>query len=563
MQEEDKKILQLLATIREKLQEQSISLKDVPSDQIQMFMNAAFRVDLQYTECKKDLIANIAKLYALAEQYGNGRQQAAALGMIEQLLSVWLEHEDVYNNEKQGMKDEIHKHQETLKLVKLYHKNKLTDDVIEKYVWGDVARLKEKTNVKLFCEISNEIRKKNIERIRKKKKIKVAFLVKDSAEWSVDALYRKLAEDERYEVAVMVAPFWLGTEITVKDTYDQAVQYFQEKGYHTIPMCEMGNGCLYHYNWHLLQEPDVIFMLNPHYTAFAEASNVLNFPLQSLVIYIPYGFLIYGNIHDQYNQLSHALSWKIFWGSDVDIEMSRKYADCGDSNAQMSGYLKMDGFYNGEESVVRNIWKIPQGLDEKKVKKIVYAPHWSIREAVTGFGNFDKTYHEFYEYAKSHADTTSWIFRPHPMLRAGLVQYGVFETEKDFDDYMKKWDELPNARVVERGEYIHIFKTADALIGDSISFLAEFQYTHKPLLFLTRKENTFNDFGKMLIKILYTAPGDDFEAIADFIQNVVIEENDSMYHQRQEFFDKYLDYWKRNGQLAGEYIKKLLDETLS
>ena len=221
MQEEDKKILQLLATIREKLQEQSISLKDVPSDQIQMFMNAAFRVDLQYTECKKDLIANIAKLYALAEQYGNGRQQAAALGMIEQLLSVWLEHEDVYNNEKQGMKDEIHKHQETLKLVKLYHKNKLTDDVIEKYVWGDVARLKEKTNVKLFCEISNEIRKKNIERIRKKKKIKVAFLVKDSAEWSVDALYRKLAEDERYEVAVMVAPFWLGTEITVKDRSEE------------------------------------------------------------------------------------------------------------------------------------------------------------------------------------------------------------------------------------------------------------------------------------------------------------------------------------------------------
>ena len=44
MQEEDKKILQLLATIREKLQEQSISLKDVPSDQIQMFMDAAFRV---------------------------------------------------------------------------------------------------------------------------------------------------------------------------------------------------------------------------------------------------------------------------------------------------------------------------------------------------------------------------------------------------------------------------------------------------------------------------------------------------------------------------------------
>ena len=42
-----------------------------------------------------------------------GRQQAAALGMIEQLLSIWLEHEDVYNNEKQMMKELIERNQKS------------------------------------------------------------------------------------------------------------------------------------------------------------------------------------------------------------------------------------------------------------------------------------------------------------------------------------------------------------------------------------------------------------------------------------------------------------------
>lgn len=563
MQEENEKIIQSLTVIKNKLEQGQISLRDIPVDEISDLLSAVFMVEPQAETHKVSFIHNIETIYSLAAHCGDTMQQGAAFGVLEQLMRIWWGMDEIYEDQKAQIKKELWRYQEAEKLLTLYYEDKLTDDYISRHTWESVVGLKEGKDVSLFWKLSTAIREKNIERIKKQSRIKVAFLTKDSAEWSADALYQNLVKDERYEVSVMVAPFLGGSVINVKDTYELAVQYFRNKGYQTIPMCEIeGDGLyFYYYDWKDMQKPDIIFLLNPHYKAFGECSKVINFPMQSLIAYIPYGFSLYGNIHDQYNQLSHALCWKIFWESSLDVEMSRKYADLGDRNAEMSGYLKMDGFYLGEEPDIREIWKIPEGLDEKKVKKIIYAPHWSVREAVTGFGNFDKIYDEMYEYAKNHADTTSWIFRPHPMLRAAVVEYGVFKSEQEFEDYMRKWDELPNAKVVERGEYLDVFRTSDALVGDSISFLGEYQYTHKPLLLLTRKENTFDDFGKKLLPILYTAPGDDFEAIAGFIQKVVIEQQDEMYDQRKQFFDMYLDYRKQNGKLACEYIKELLDKT--
>lgn len=92
--------------------------------------------------------------------------------------------------------------------------------------------------------------------------------------------------------------------------------------------------------------PDIVFHLNPHYKAFAESSNICNFPLSILNVYIPYGIMIYGNVRQQYNQLSHMLYWKIFCETPLHKEMASKYADIGDINVVCSGYVKMDTFFD-------------------------------------------------------------------------------------------------------------------------------------------------------------------------------------------------------------------------
>jgi hypothetical protein len=538
--------------IAQSLKNGNFALNDIPISAVHTLVKDVFNANGK----NEEFIQSVYSIYGLACQYGNAEQQAAFFELLKNLLRILSEKNDEIEQWKSV-------HEKYRDIVTAYAEDRLTEQYIDAHTWGDVSVLKDDTDKETFWKISEEIRKKNIERIKKQDKIKVAFITKDSSEWSADALYQMLLKDERYEVYVMVAPFLVGTNITIIDTYTKTLEYFENKGYQVYGMADIRNDVVVTLEWELLPVPDVIFMLNPHVTAFAGSSNVEEFPLRTLITYIPYGFPIFGDTIDQYNQISHALCWKIFWEDEIDVEISRKHSDMGDRNAEMSGYLKMDGFYLPQANETAQVWKIPEGKNAEQIKKIVYAPHWSIREACTGFGNFDKLYDKMYEYAKSHTDTTSWIFRPHPMLRAGVVWYGVFKTEKEFDDYMKKWDELPNARVVERGEYIDIFKTSDALIGDSISFLAEYQYTHKPLLFLTRDTNTWDEFGEKLLKILYTAAGDDFDAVEKFIEDVVINKKDTMYQERMDFFDKYLNYKKINGKLACEYIKEILDETLN
>ena len=101
---------------------------------------------------------------------------------------------------------------------------------------------------------------------------------------------------------------------------------------------------------------------------------------------------------------------------------------------------------------------------KKKIKKIIYAPHWSIKDAVTGFGNFDKIYKSLYEYVKKNETSTSWVFRPHPMLRVGAVQQGIFKSEEEYEEYLEMWRQLPNAQVIENGMYTDIFESSDAMI---------------------------------------------------------------------------------------------------
>ena len=114
----------------------------------------------------------------------------------------------------------------------------------------------------------------------------------------------------------------------------------------------------------------------------------------------------YGNVEHQFNQMSHMLCWKIFCESSIHKELAKKYSDIGDSNVVESGYVKMDSFYKESHIDESKLWKVQDGVDKSMVKRIIYAPHYSIKSGWAGFGNFDKIYKQMYEYAKGHASTT-------------------------------------------------------------------------------------------------------------------------------------------------------------
>ncbi len=438
-----------------------------------------------------------------------------------------------------------------------YDTQSLDESFVDTHTYESLVQVKQR-DLELFHKISHCVYSINLKKVQRKDKLKITFFLKDSAEWSCEELYQKFAASPDIEVGIAVAPFCIGTQKTIFDIYRKTLSYFQNRGMDVTGLYDMERR--QYVDWDNLMRPDILFLLNPHYQAFEQSADICRFPLSILNVYIPYGIMIYGNVRDQFNQMSHMLCWKIFCESPIHKEMARKYSDLGDSNVEVSGYVKMDSFYTDTKTDSPGLWKMANADNRASVKKIIYAPHYSIGKGFAGFGNFDKIYREILAFAKDHKDTTSWVIRPHPMLRAECVLEGLFQDEEEFDDYLRQWEDLPNASVSQGGMYIDLFRTSDAMILDSVSFLAEYLYAHKPMLFLTRDSQTFNDFGHKLREVLYTADGGDFEKICSFVEEVVLQGQDGMKEKRETFFQENLDYVHRKTGMASDFIFQYIQE---
>ena len=100
------------------------------------------------------------------------------------------------------------------------------------------------------------------------------------------------------------------------------------------------------------------------------------------------------------------------------------------------------------------------------------------------------------------------------------------------------------------------------MILDSMSFIAEYQYVNKPMIFLTKNNNKAYFVREKILEASYRINGKDFDGIAAMMQRVIIEGDDYKAAERKAVFDKYLNYLKHNGMLASEFIYKNIIEEL-
>jgi len=134
------------------------------------------------------------------------------------------------------------------------------------------------------------------------------------------------------------------------------------------------------------------------------------------------------------------------------------------------------------------------------------------------------------------------------------VGNGVFKSYDEYDDYISKWNSYTNAKAISESSYIDYFNTSDAMIMDSGSFLGEYIYTQKPLLYLTRPEQAHTAMGKVLVDAYYKTAGKNYSEIDRFISDVVINGQDYMKEKRKAVFDKYFNYVELNKLYAHEVI---------
>ena len=426
--------------------------------------------------------------------------------------------------------------------MKLYQKNLIPAESFREMAYEYFINLSKIAPKDEYNALMNDIFKATAQKLRRKDKIKVGFVLYDSSMWSGDDLYNFFVQNECFEPTVFLClrrdKF---KEELVQKEFLHSFEQLKQHGLNVIALNKKNS---------VIPEQDVLIYLTCFVNWLPVTFRFPNITPKTLVTYILYGLDTARHFKDQYSRDIFIIGWKIYFSSIIGFDLYKKNSIIGMPRGLYSGYPKIDAFFK-KDSVLDFSWK----MTRPDAKKIIWAPHWSIKGFSVVYATFQWNYKFMYEFAKAHPEI-SWVVKPHPNLFFSAVKERVFPSDAAFEDYLKKWNDLPNAQVYTGGYYQAIFETSDGMIHDSGSFIGEYQYMDKPMIYLTRDTQRFNKLGQEILKVSYLVDGKNFEAIATTIQKVFIDGKDDKAPARRKVFDKYLNYPKLDGMLASEFIYK-------
>lgn len=369
---------------------------------------------------------------------------------------------------------------------------------------------------------------KREEALRGKKCIRVVFMAIDLALWRYQHIYELMAKDKRFLPFIVLSPcFGRDTE---KDM-NSLRQYFHERNIDYIDY----NGTPIDIRNEL--EPDIIFYTQPYEHLLIDEYDCRHF-YDLFLCYMPYSLCIHiGKL--TYNLHFHNQAWRLYYSNALHLKEAQKLADNHGRNVRVVGYANVDDYLQKGHNLL--VWKALS--DGRLRKRIVWAPHFSVikeNSALPPRSNFLWMAQLMLDIAKEYSDRIQIAFKPHPALLTQLYQLKDWGQQRT-DEYYAKWQQMNNTQL-ETGEFIDLFMTSDAMIHDSGSFAAEYHYSQKPAMFISKDLNpilaTQSEFGKQAHNVHYI--GTNEADIRWFIDEVVLKGNDPMQKQRKQFYDKYL-----------------------
>lgn len=417
--------------------------------------------------------------------------------------------------------------------------------------YNKLYRYKNIFSVNNYIKIRNRIFSKSEKNIQKKEHKSIRIIMVDCSEWATTEIYDYF-HNKGLDVAVVLAPFFHGTSESIKKAYSLCRDFCKSRRIQYLDLYDTESWTLRPAHHEIYG--DIMIYTNPWMGTYPEELKVKNISLSCITCYIPYGFMLLKHEHNQFNQLSHNMFTHIYCETKIHWQMYDKYCDIGNSHVEYAGYPKLDWYLTDKTIDDKAIWK---GLSEDFHKiKIIYSPHWILNET----GTFMDNGLQILRFAEEHAQTTSWIYKPHPLLEKEVIVQG-YMTAQEYQEYVESWNRLPNARVYLLGDYGDIFLSSDCIINDSVSFIAEYMYTHKPMLLLSNGVARYNDFGEECNKHVYICDSKNFQGIQKFIENIIAGK-DEMKPDREQFFSEYLDYYGYHNKNASEYVISRISKIL-
>ena len=374
------------------------------------------------------------------------------------------------------------------------------------------------------------IYRRRIRDIRKRGQANVVFIASSLAMWKYQRLYDLLRGDKRFNPTIILVPFSSFSEEQKGQSMQVLSKYFSERNIPFLDSRSIKNLG----DWFQQEiSPDLIFYPQPYDGIFLNEID-WTYNQTSLIAYIPYGALtllepwIYNNWF-----INNA--WRIYYQSEYNKQLARKTAHNRGKNVRVSGYISSDDFKYSRPS---DVWK-PQ---DKPKKKIIWAPHFSgmHQDNWLNRGAFNWLWRFMQDLAITHKDTIQIAFKPHPRLLSELYNHPEWGKEKA-DAYYAWWAESENTQI-ETGEFIPLFKGSDAMIHDCNSFIVDYLFVDKPVLFtsanLKEAEEQLDDFGKTALRAHYI--GQNIQDVLSFVENLEADGPDPKSADRQEAYKKNL-----------------------
>ncbi|MBR5327717.1 MAG: CDP-glycerol glycerophosphotransferase family protein [Paludibacteraceae bacterium] len=370
--------------------------------------------------------------------------------------------------------------------------------------------------------------KVSIAKLKNKQSFNVVFVVWERSIWKYDSLFKLMYKDKCFNPMILVCPL-VGLENKqmldkVKETYS----YFISKGYNTICACNETADLIVNIDD---LSPDVIFYPTPYPYQIPKQYNQYT-RLKYLKCYVNYAYV---NVIYSWSIASavQGLMWLYFVECESNKYLALSYSKSEFKNARVVGYPIYDEYQatKGDASM----WKSA----DPKFKRIIWVPHHSIEghNGLLSFSTFLENAEKILEFAENNKDKYQFAFKPHPLLLQALYNHPKWGKEKA-DAYYKSWEEGENT-VLQTGTYMELFKSSDAMIHDCGSFIIEYLYTQKPVMYLgnNRKEQS-NVVGKKAYACHYH--GTTIEDINAFLDDVVQNGNDDLKTTRKQFYNEVL-----------------------
>lgn len=197
------------------------------------------------------------------------------------------------------------------------------------------------------------------------------------------------------------------------------------------------------------------------------------------------------------NSNLHRSAWRIFYATNEERKRFDRYAVRQSTNVSITGHPKVDRLIRkGDQG---KFWPIPEVRGEKKTR-IIWSPHHSVGDNWSNFGMFPRIYQDMLAWARSD-ENIEILLSCHPALKGAMSRYWGQGGDARFQDFMDEWNELDNTSVIDAGEYAGAMAASDMLISDGMSFIIEYQFFNKPVIFLERQDHKeFSISGERLIK---------------------------------------------------------------